>query len=97
MTRDMDRVVQRRPAPLMLVANSEGIWVVRGLCRIGPLTDLGEIFDALGPPTPHTEDLADMDWEWLQIRQRSGTGADRIPDSPDQSASTVLHSLRKKG
>ena len=91
MTRDMDRVVQRRPAPLMLVANSEGIWVMRGLRRTGPLTDLGEIFDALGSPTPHTDDLADMAWEWLQIRQRPGTGAGRIPDSADPDARNPRH------
>ena len=80
---DRDRVVQRRPAPLMLIANSEGVWVVRGLRRIGPLTDLGEVFDALGPPTLHTDDLADMAWEWLQIHQRPDPGIGRIPDGSD--------------
>lgn len=44
----------------------DGIWVVQAGQRIGPLTDFGAVLDALGPPTAHTEDLADMAYTLLQ-------------------------------
>jgi len=33
------------------------VWL-DGTCVVGPTQDLGEVLEALGPPTPETEDLA---------------------------------------
>lgn len=43
------------------VMTSAGVWIVdESGERSGPYTDMAAVLEALGPPTPQTEALADM-------------------------------------
>lgn len=43
------------------IMTSAGVWIVdESGERSGPYTDMAAVLEALGPPTPQTEALADM-------------------------------------